>query len=377
MIARVILGFVLVVVMVVTGVSTYLYIGTRQSKLAIAPLKPTAAQPTPHAFVLPGTLYFSQGGALYSLSYGRYRQLTAEEGWMQPTLTPDGNLIAVKRTGFYSDLYELNVFGRPLKQLTNNQAPRRSYDTGDNHWAFYPSVSPDGRTVYMSYDKPKSGYEVDLSIWSMPLNGSIARGTNWSDELTDPGYTGGDLQPIPVPGGLIYTRYDRASDGSIISQVWYTNRPGSYGKPWTSPAEDCREPSVAPGGGFLAMICTYGKQLSYLVIAPFSGANIGARRILISDQMVAQPTWAPDGSGIAYLAPAVGDQPFQLFFLPRLAYFQPVPSPSPIPSPIPGGPVNPASPVPSASPTPAPVIKPIQMSTSLAFDASSTMAWSN
>ena len=377
MIPRVILGFVLAVVMVVTGVSTYLYIGTRQSKLANAPLKPTAAQPTPHAFVLPGTLYFSQGGALYSLSYGRYRQLTPEQGWMQPTLTPDGNLIAVKRTGFFSDLYELNVFGRPLKQLTNNQAPRRSYDTGDNHWAFYPSVSPDGRTVYLSYDKPKSGYEVDLSIWSMPISGSLARGTNWSDELTDPGYTGGDLQPIPIPGGVIYTRYDRASDGSIISQIWYTNRPGSYGKPWTSPAEDCREPSVAPGGGFLAMICTYGKQLSYLVLAPFAGSNIGARRIIVSDQMVAQPTWAPDGSGIAYLAPAIGDQPFQLFFLPRLAYFQPVPSPSPIPSPIPGGPVNSPSPVPSASPTPAPVIKPIQMSTSLAFDASSTMAWSS
>jgi hypothetical protein len=68
MIPRVILGFVLAVVMVVVGVSTYYWIGTRQSKLAVAPLKPTAAQPTPHAVVLPGTLYFSQGGAIYGLS---------------------------------------------------------------------------------------------------------------------------------------------------------------------------------------------------------------------------------------------------------------------------------------------------------------------
>lgn len=378
MIPRVILGLVLAVLMVVTGVTTYLYIGTRQSKLAVAPLKPTAAQPTPHNFVLPGTLYFSQGGALYSLSYGRYRQMTPEAGWMQPALTPDGNIIAVKRDGFYSDLYELNVFGRVLKQLTNNQAPRRSYDTGDNHWAFYPSVSADGRTVYLSYDKPKGGYEVDLSVWSMPINGGLARGTDWTYSQ---GYTGGDFQPVPVPGGIIYTKYLRADDGSIHSQIWFLSRPAPNslyaGKAWTTQAEDCREPSVMPGGGWLAMICTYGKQLSYLVIAPFAGSNIGARRILISDQMVAMPTWAPDGSGIAYLAPAIGDQPFQLWFLPRLAYFQPVPSPSPIPSPIPGGPVNPASPVPSASPTPAPVVKPIQMSTSLAFDASSTMAWTN
>jgi Tol biopolymer transport system component len=297
---------------------------------------------------------------------------------MEPSLMPDGNLLAIKRSSFYSDVYILNVYGRVLQQLTNNQAPRRSYDTGDNHWAFYPASSADGKTVYLSYDKPKGGYEVDVSVWSMPVNGGIARGTDWSYSQ---GYTGGDFQPIPVPGGIVYTKYLRADDGSIHSQLWFLRAPAPYslyaGKALTTQAEDCREPSLAPGGGYLAMICTFGKQISYLVIAPLAGSNIGARRILVADQMVAQPTWAPDGSGIAYLAPAIGDQPFQLWFLPRLAYFQPVPSPSPIPSPIPGGPVNSPSPVPSASPTPAPVIKPMQISTSLAFDASSTMAWSN
>jgi len=123
------------------------------------------------------------------------------------------------------------------------------------------------------------------------------------------------------------------------------------------------------------MICTYGKQISYLVIAPFAGQNIGARQIVINDQMVAQPTWAPDGSGIAFLAPAIGDQPFQLWFLPKNAYFVPVPSPSPIPSPIPGGPVAATTPSPVPSPSPRPIVKPMQMSTSLAFDATSTMAW--
>ena len=376
MISRVVLGFVLAVVMVVTGVSTYIYIGTRHSRATAAPLKPTAAQPTPRGLMLPGTLFMSQQGALYSLNAGRYRQLTPEQGWMQPSLMPNGNLLVVKRGTFHSDIYILNQFGRPLQQLTANQAPRRSYDTGDNHWAFYPYSSPDGKTVFFSYDKPKGGYEVDLSVWSMPVNGGIARGTDWTYSQ---GYTGGDFQPIPVPGGIIYTKYLRSPDGTIHSQIWYQTRPAPgtlyAGKSWTNPAEDCREPSVAPGGGYLAMICTYGKQISYLVIAPFKGANIGARQIVISDLMVAQPAWAPDGSGIAFLAPAIGDQPFQLWFLPRLAYFQPVPSPVPTPSPIPGGPQNSPSPVPSPSPTPAPVIKPIQMSTSLAFDATSPLAW--
>jgi len=377
MIPRVVLGVCLAVLMVVTGVSTYLYIGTRQSKLAAAPIKPTAAQPTPRGFQLPGTLFVAQNGALYSLSHGRYHQLTPEAGWMQPSLMPDGNLLVVKRGTFSSDIYILNQFGLPLRQLTSNQAPRRSYDTGDNHWAFYPRTA-DGRTIFLSYDKPKGGYEVDLSVWSMPVNGGLARGTDWSYSQ---GYTGGDFQPIPVPGGIIYTKYLRAFDGSIHSQIWFLNRPSPAeyqlyaGKAWTSAAEDCREPSVAPGGGYLAMICTFGKQISYLVIAPFAGSNIGARTIVLSDLMVAQPTWAPDGSGIAFLAPAIGDQPFQLWFLPRNAYFAPVPSPSPIPSPIPGGPVAVTTPSPIPSPSPPPVIKPLQMSTSLAFDATSTMAW--
>ena len=376
MISRVVLGVCLAVLMVITGVSTYVYIGTRQSKLGAAPIKPTAAQPTPRAFQLPGTLFVVQNGAIYSLSYGRYRQLTPEAGWMQPSLMPNGNLLAIRRSGFSSDIWILNQFGRPLAQLTNNQAPRRSYDTGDNHWAFYPRSSADGGTVFFSYDQPKGGYEVDLSVWSMPVNGGVARGTDWS---YSEGYTGGDFQPIPVPGGIIYTKYLRDFDGSIHSQIWFQGRPAPNdlyaGHALTTSAEDCREPAPMPGGGWIAMICTYGKQISYLEIAQFSGPGIGPRQVVISNQMVAQPTWAPDGSGIAYLAPAIGDQPFQLWFLPRNAYFQPVPSPVPTPSPIPGGPVTPVSPSPVASPTPPPVVNPLQMSTSLAFDATSTMAW--
>jgi len=375
-IARYLLGVFLAVVVVVVGVSSYLYLGARQSRVAVAPVKPTAAQPTPRAFTLPGTLYLSQSGALYSFSAGRFHQLTIEDGWMQPSLTPDGNLLVVHRQGFYSDVFELNRFGRPIRQLTNNVAPRRSYDTADNHWSFYPRITADGKTVFMSYDKPKTGYEVDMSIWSMPLTGNIARGQVWSDEATDPGYTGGDIQPVPVPGGIVYTRYDRNPDGSIIGQLWFTNRPGSFGKALTAPGEDCREPSLSPAGNYLAMVCTYGKQISNLVIAPYSPGRLGARQAVITDQMVAQPTWAPDGSGIAYLAPAIPDDPFQLFFLPSQAYFPPAPSPIPTPSVIPGGPQG--TPVPSPSPSAAPApppVKPLQMTTSLGFDATSPIAW--
>ena len=105
------------------------------------------------------------------------------------------------------------------------------------------------------------------------------------------------------------------------------------------------------------MICTYGKQVSYLTIASWNGSSLGPLKTVISDQLVAQPIWAPDGSGIAYLAPGGPTGPFQLWFLPKNAYNPPPPSPIPTPTPTPGGPHNGPlpTPTPPALPTPPPV----------------------
>lgn len=378
MISRILLGVFLALVTAVGSVSSYLFLDARQSKVAVAPVKPTAAQPTPHAFTPPGTLFMAQDGALYSYSLGRFRQITTEDGWTQVSLMPDGNLLAVRRGTFSSDIFILNRYGRPLQQLTNNAAPRRSYDTGDNHWAFYPRATGDGKTIFLSYDKPKGGYEVDLSVWSMPATpGGLGRGTDWTYSQ---GYTGGDMQPIPTPTGLVYTKYLRADDGTIHSQLWFVNRPYPNtlyaGKALTSQTQDCRSPSFNPDFSWVAMVCTYGKQESNLVIAPFTGSGLGPMKTIISDQMVAQPVWAPDGSALAYLAPAVADMPFQLWYLPRAAMFPP--APSPVPSPTPG--VSPsATQSPSVLPSPSKAlpIKPIQLTVSVGLDATSTMAWAS
>jgi hypothetical protein len=378
MIPRVVLGAFLAVLMAFVGIGSYLYLASRTSKITEPPQLPTAAQPAPR-FALPGTLVLSQSGALFSLSNGRFHQLTKLNGWMQPSFMPNGNLLVIRRTAIYSDVWTMSRFGAPLKQLTNNAAPPRSYDTGDNHWAFYPRMTPDGRSIFLSYDSPKFGYEVDLSIWQMPASGNLRAGRVWTDEYDAPGYTGGDLQPIPVPGGVVFTRYDRASDGSIYSQVWYSNKAGSFGHPMTSPANSCREPNFAPGYGYVAMICTYGQQLSELVIAPYSNGSLGTLNVVIRNQMVAQPTWAPDGSGIAYLAPAAAAAPFQLWFLPQQAYFKPKPTPSPSPSGSPSAsPSSSPSPSPSPSPLPSPSpVSPIQITFYNGFDATSTLAWAS
>jgi hypothetical protein len=382
MISRFLLALGLAVLMVVTGFGSYAYLNGRQSKVAIPPQKPTQASPRPDAFSLPGTLYFAQSGALYSYSSGRFHQLTSEAGWMQPALFPDGSgLLAVRRFAMYSDVFTMTRFGRVTGQLTDNYGQGAcNGDVGANQWSFYPRLSPDQRTLWMSYDGPKYvclGYEdfnVNLSIWAVPKGGSIRQGRSWTNPNS---YTGGDMQPLPLASGaVIYTKYSSDQDGNRVGQLWYTSQAGASGSALTTTADDCAQPSISPDGHEIAMICTYGKQVSHLVIASFDGSNIGVLREIVTGHLVAQPIWAPDGSGIAYLAPSAPDGPFQLWFYPKGAYHPPPPSPIPTPTPTPGGPYNGPLPTPTPSPAPPPVaIKPIQLTTNLGLDATSPMAW--
>ena len=369
--------------MLVTSFGVYTYLGAHQSKIAAPPKKPTHTGSTGHPFVLPGTLYLSQAGALYDLTFGQFTQMTNEAGWMQPSLIPGGGgLLAVKRELNYSDVYAIDLKGSAAL-LTNNIKPNNSFDIGDNHWSFNPRLSPDGKTLFMSYDEPKYAYEVDQSIWSMPYpsqgqscvtSRSCRLWTNHSN------YTGGDVQPLPLASGaLIYTSYDYGTDQKLTATLVLTPRAGAQGTAITDPDADCSQAALSPDGTQLAMICSFKKQESNIFIAPFNGSSIGPLKQVTSNQLAAQPIWAPDGSGIAYLAPAVPDGPFQLWWLGKDAYTPPPPpSPSPIESPSPspstGGRHSP-SPSPRPSPSPAPV-KPIQVTIDLGFDATSPIAWS-
>jgi hypothetical protein len=384
MIPRFLLAAGLAILMVVSGTTSFIYIGSRQSRVVEPPQKPIAATPRAHAFVLPGTIYLAQSGAIYSFSAGRFHQLTPEAGWMQPALYPDGfNLLAVKRSEMYSDVYTMTLFGNVTGQLTNNiAAPRDRWDTGANQWSFYPRLSPDQRTLWISYDGPKFGYfngydfddyNINFSIWAVPVGGTVRQGKSWTSPNN---YTGGDTQPVPASGGIIYTKYSYDSESNRVGQLWFTNRAGSAGKALTTQAANCAQPALSPDGANVAMICTAGKQVSHLTIASWNGSSLGPLKTVISDQLVAQPIWAPDGSGIAYLAPGGPTGPFQLWFLPKNAYNPPAPTAVPTPLPTPGGPHNGPRPSPSPAAVPlAPVVKPIQITTNLGFDATSPLAW--
>src|SRR5438874_8343602 len=193
--------------------------------------------------------------------------------------------------GFFSDVYVLNRFGTVTRQLTSNRGRIGMNDPSSNHWSFYPRLSPDGQTLWTSYDGNKcTGCLVIMfDIWAMPINGTMRQARLWTSSSLG---TGGDVQPLPVrQGGVIYTKYNYDDQGRLTGQLWYTSRAGSAGRALTSQAEDCRTPALSPDGGQLAMICTYEKQVSYLTLASWTGSSLGPRKALITDQLVAQPTW--------------------------------------------------------------------------------------
>src|SRR5260221_11949309 len=112
--------------MLLTGIGTYTYLGAHQSVVrrpAKAPSEVKLPAPTPES-LLSGTLYVAQGGALYSLAGGQFKELTAAAGWVQPQALPGGTaLVAANRDGTYADSYHLAADGQVIAKLTDSAAP--------------------------------------------------------------------------------------------------------------------------------------------------------------------------------------------------------------------------------------------------------------
>lgn len=365
MILRRLAAVLFIPLMVAFGSGVYIYLGTLKSKVVKTPAQlPTVTKPR---LVLPGTMFVVQDGRLFRLKDGSFNEIGSAGDWSQPTLTPDHTrLVAVLRNGYSSDLYLLDLDGNVLKRLTRNDSRIVDY----NHWAFYPRVSPDGASIFYSTDTPKhvqSAPGDDLSIWSMPINGSQYQGRRRTDPYW---YTGGDVSPIPLAGsGLLYVQHSIDPSTAVHSQIRFQSRPGDWvGKPLTDLADDCSQPALSPDGTELAMICTGGKQTARLEVAPFNGTSLGPARILLEGGLYASPAWSPDGQALAYFAPSGSAGHFELWWLaaPVLA----TASPTPAHSPSAGGAAS-SIVVPSLPATPVPV----QVTQGVDLTATSPPAW--
>ncbi|MBV9100156.1 MAG: PD40 domain-containing protein [Candidatus Dormibacteraeota bacterium] len=285
---------------------------------------PTVSKP---AFVLPGTIYVAQQGVMYKLNRGTFTALRLPKNgtWMQPAIVPGTNdIVAVMRTAAYSEVFQIDgVAGTVINQLSHNATTSSTIQL--NHWMFWPRLSADGQTLYVSYDSPKSiqSYEIEFAVWAGPLSGKIA-----SKQWTDPfSYTGGDVAPVPLPGGaLLYSKYE-ISGGNVYSRLAIDTRARADPVYLTNDTDDCGQPAVSPDGTQLAMVCTGGTglQSTRLEVAPLTGTTLGTPRTLVDNCLCSSPQWSPDGRSLVYYAPADATGHFQLWWIDGAAGLTPKP----------------------------------------------------
>lgn len=347
---RLVVVVALAVAMAGSGYLTYSVLGRFKHAEALrqAPHDPAATR-TP--LVLPGTIYLTHQGDIYALHNGGFTKVathTAGASWAMPSLDPQGRLLAVLRSDTSSDLYLLDATtGTVLGRLTSDEAGKRYGDNSLEYdrWAFYPRASADGRSLLFSFDSPKCGYRTALAVWSMPLPAAgvtpspppAPRATSGCPAPTGPpgarrqttpnDYTGGDVMPLPVAGGgMLFVRYSFDQQFHVHSAIWYQRSAADAGVAVTDPADDCSQPALAPDGVTLAMVCTHGGPTTSLEVArltldasarPGSAreAVLAAARSLPAGALLAMPAWAPDGSGLVYLAPDQSGGPFELWWV--------------------------------------------------------------
>jgi Tol biopolymer transport system component len=312
-------------------------------------------------------------------------------GWGQPSLLPGGQgLVLVKRdpSGF-SDLYRVDATGR-TQQLTHDQGKGavQGTDPGGQlvtqYWAMFPQVSADGTQLYFTTDRYKHvrccPFDVTMRLAQMPIGGGTSKfwtvdAVTQTDTHTEDGdYAGGDSRPVPLPtGGLLFVRYAYAGT-TVTSQLMLIRQARGAAVPLTAGEDRCDEPSVSPDGRRVAMVCSYGKQMTSVEVASFDGTSLGPRQVLATGVQAAQPVWSPDGTQLLYLAPVGITGHFQLWSVAAPAT---LPTPAPTAKPVGRGRVpTPTAPPPAAAPPTAAVgAPPVQLTQNLDFDATSPIAW--
>jgi Tol biopolymer transport system component len=306
---------ILLALWIAFGFGVNRFLDSRKSALIT---HPAAAMPTEETanFALPGTIYVSQAGHLYRFRARGFTDMklpAATGSWMQPAPGTPGQLLVVARASEFSDVYLVDAAsGAIVKKLTSNVTPNGKVPF--NAWSFWPHLAPDGTTIVTAYDGPKTGisYEVHLAVWSGTLTGKV-ESRQWTQPAT---YTGGDVSPVPLPGGgIVYSSYYLNERSQIVSRIATVARPGAAPVYLTAGNDDCGEPAVNPDGSRVAVICTSDTQTAKLEVIPLTKGVAGAAQLLVSSCLCASPAWAPDGSGLVYLAPADATGHFQLWWL--------------------------------------------------------------
>ena len=166
----------------------------------------------------------------------------------------------------------MNADGTNRRQLTDFDAT-----------AFYPSISPDGKTVYFS-SRQSGGFE----IYSIDING-------------------GNVQRLTRDIGSLYGP-ELSPDGEWIifanqgSGLWRMRPNGKNPRPLTD--RDDIDPTWSPDGSMIAFASSRAGDRQLFVMNA-DGTNI--RQVTNLDYMGGRSTWSPDGTRLALYRGPAGD----------------------------------------------------------------------
>ena len=244
-------------------------------------------------------VYIDQGNVWSASPDGaRKVQLTSGGQWHSPTQADDGTIAAVQGTG------PITVMARNGQVLHTITTPTTKSGDGGT---FAPrpvnlSFSPDGSKIAYSY-----------LAYSCPVAstcGSIQRSTYYTDANVN------EATPVATYGNQF----------SVSNPEWVTNNrtlvfggfgrqvaiddlgPGEYdSQPWMVPNGDMGDGELSRDGTRLAVTSDYGANTTIAFFAVKGDVKTTvpeypdfACEFTQKDERYADPTWAPDGAGIAW-----------------------------------------------------------------------------
>ena len=185
---------------------------------------------------------------------------------------PSGKIVLACYVKQIDQICLMNADGTNREQLTDFDAT-----------AFYPSLSPDGGTIYFS-SKRSGGFE----IYSININGDeLQRLTRDIGSLYAP-----ELSPS---GELIV--FAKSGDG-----LWVMKPDGDNPRPLTD--RDDIDPTWSPDGSMIAFASSRaGQRQLFVMIA--DGSNI--QQVTDLNNMGGRSTWSPDGTRLAFYRGPAGN----------------------------------------------------------------------
>jgi tol-pal system beta propeller repeat protein TolB len=166
----------------------------------------------------------------------------------------------------------MNADGTGRRQLTDLQAT-----------SFYPSLSPDGQTVYFS--SRESG---TFEIYSIDVNGNgLKRLSNGIGTLYAP-----ELSPDGTR--IIFTNHGNG--------IWVMNADGSDPHPITF--RDDIDPTWSPDGSMIAFASSRSGSRQ-LYVASVNGKKV--QQVTDLNNMGGRSSWSPDGKKLAFYRGPAGD----------------------------------------------------------------------